>query len=359
MIGKGRGSRSPSYARRSRICAAVALGISLALVATGCASSAKKASSSGGLDNVTFLNILPINSLSFAPELLAQTGGYFKKERLNVSFQTTQGSAQAIQTVIAGKALITRVGDIETMVDAAKGAPIVNIGTSTKKGTIRFVSSSRQPLTKAADFAGKTVGLPSAAGTSATTLDLVLASAGIKASEAKTQVVGLSPGIFNLVDSGRIAAYVVSLDTAIQLTQQQPHAVVYDPNDAISAGAQLYLTSKDQAKDAKKKDELRRYLLAIDDAVKFMIKDEANGFAKTMSLISSKYKVSSLADPKVGKAALSGYVASLTAAGADKIATTVPATWTKTYQELVSGGLMKSGLKPNDWFSNEFAPGSS
>lgn len=365
MIGKTSGSHRPSRGRYSRLTAVAVLGVTSALVAgcgggsSGAESAGEAPAKAGSLDNVTFLNILPLESLSFAPELLADTGGYFKKEGLNVSFQLTKGSAQAIQTVIAGKALITRVGDIETMVDAAKGAPIMNIGTATKHGTIRLVSSTRKPLTKASDFAGTTVGLPSAGGTSETTVDLVNASAGNKPTDTKKQVVGLAPGIFNLVDSGRIDSYSVSLDTAIVLKDQQPHAVVYDPNDAITAGAQLYLTSKDQAKDPKNADLLKRYLRAIDAAVKFMITDKANGFAETMKLISSKYKVPSLADPKIGEAALTGYVESFTAAGPDKIATTVPATWEKTYQELVTAGLVKSGLKPDGWFSNAFAPGTS
>jgi NitT/TauT family transport system substrate-binding protein len=161
------------------------------------------------------------------------------------------------------------------------------------------------------------------------------------------------------VDSGRIDSYSVSLDTAIALKAQEPHAVVYDPNDAITSGAQLYLTSKEQAKDPKKADQLKRYLRAIDAAVQFMIKDKANGFAKTMKIISSKYKVPALTDPKIGEAALTGYIESFTAAGPDKVATTVPATWDETYQELVSAGLVKSGLKPDSWYSNDFAPGTS
>lgn len=364
MIGNINRSRGSSWDRHSPRTAVLALGLTSALLA-GCGSgvadtAAKKGApataGSGALQEVTFLNVLPLASLSFAPELVADTGGYFKKEGLNVTFQLTKGSAQGIQTVIAGKALITRVGDIETMIDSAKGAPIVNIGTSTKHGTIRIVSSSRKPLTKASDFAGKVVGLPSAGGTSETTVDLVLASAGIKPTGVRKQVVGLAPGIFQLVDSGRIDAYVVSLDTSIALKQQEPNAVIYDPNDAITAGAQLYLTSKDQAKDPKSQDQLKRYLRAIDEAVKFMTKDKANGFAETMKLISSKYKVPSLKDPEVGKAALSGYLESLTAAGPDKVGVTIPETWDKTYQELVGAALIKGGLKPDDWFSNDFAP---
>lgn len=365
MIGKTSRSSRPSGARLAQVTTAVALGLAATMLAgcggssTGAASDPGSTKKAAGLDKVTFLNILPLESLSFAPELLADAGGYFKKEGLDVSFEATKGSAPAIQTVIAGKALITRVGDIETMVDAAKGAPIVNIGTTTKHGTIRFVSGKDKPLTKAADFGDKTVGLPSAGGTSETTLDLVLASAGLKPTGTKRQVVGLAPGIFNLVKSGRIDSYVVSLDTAIALEQQEPDSVIYDPNDAITSGAQLYLTSKDQAKDPKKQDQLKRYLRAIDAAVAFMIKDQESGFAKTMSTISGKYKVPTLADPEVGKAALAGYVESLTAAGADKVATTDPATWTETYQELVGAGLLEDGQKPEEWFTNDFAPGAS
>ena len=92
----------------------VALGLAGALV-TACggggggdsAADAAGSSGSGELQDVTFLNILPLETLSFAPELVADACGYFADHGLKVTFQTTQGSAQAIQTVIAGSALIT------------------------------------------------------------------------------------------------------------------------------------------------------------------------------------------------------------------------------------------------------------
>ena len=38
---------------------------------------------------------------------------------------------------------------------------------------------------------------------------------------------GLAPGVFDLVTSGRIGGYIVSLDTAVALEEQQPEAVIY------------------------------------------------------------------------------------------------------------------------------------
>jgi NitT/TauT family transport system substrate-binding protein len=347
--------------RRPRHRPAAVLGLCGALlVACGGSDPAGDPSGAGAGQSVTFLNILPVESLSFAPELLAQTGGQFAAHGLTVKFETTQGSAPAIQTIIAGSALITRVGDIETVLAAGgKNAPIVNIGTVTKRAPIRIVSSKRAPITKAADFQGKLVGIPSEGGTSSITVDLVVASAGIEPASVRRQVVGLAPGVFNLVQAGRIDAYVVSLDTAVALAQQQPDAVVFDPADAISSGGQLYLTSKRQAEDPAKQDQLRRYLRAIQAAIRFIIKDQANGFAETMRLIGSRYDVPALKTPEVARESLNGYVESWTAEGADTLVQTSPDTWRATYQEMVAARLIDAGKAPADWFTDRFAPGTS
>ena len=165
----------------------------------------------GAVQDVTFLNILPLESLTFTPELVASSCGYFKEHNLNVKFETTQGSAQAIQTVIAGSALITRVGDMETMVATGeKHAPLLNVGQINKTGTIRFVSDKSNPIKTAADLKDRLMGTPSEGGTSDSSIKVAASSAGIDPDEVKTQVVGLAPGVFDLVKSGRIGGYVVS-----------------------------------------------------------------------------------------------------------------------------------------------------
>lgn len=315
-------------------------------------------SAAGEVQDVTFLNILPLESLTFTPELVASSCGYFKDHGLNVTFETTQGSAQAIQTVIAGGALITRVGDMETMVATGeKHAPLVNVGQINKTGTIRFVSAKSDPLQSAADLKDRLMGTPSEGGTSELIIKVTAASAGINPDDVKTQVVGLAPGVFDLVSSGRIGGYVVSLDTAVALQKQQPDAVIYAPSDDVQSGGQVYITSKDQADDPEKQKQLKNYLAAIKDAVLFVEKDEANGFAETIKCL-SQYNVPTLKDPEVGKAALTEYVKSWTAAGDDQIARTVPEQWQKVYKEMSGAGFVPEGQNPKDWFTNDYAPGS-
>ncbi len=114
--------------------------------------------------------------------------------------------------------------------------------------------------------------------------------------------------MFDLVNTGRVDAFIVSLDTAMLLQATRPEAVVYDPNDAISAGSQIYATSTATAADPAEQDKLRRYLAAIADATAFIAADEAAGFTETMQLIGSKYQVSTLDWPEVARAALAAYV---------------------------------------------------
>ena len=315
-------------------------------------------SGGGGVQDVTFLNILPLESLTFTPELVASSCGYFEDHGLNVTFETTQGSAQAIQTVIAGGALITRVGDMETMVATGeRKAPLVNVGQINKTGTIRFVSAKSDPLETAADIEGRVMGTPSEGGTSELIIKVAAASAGIDPDDVQTQVVGLAPGVFDLVTSGRIGGYVVSLDTAVALQKQQPEAVIYSPSDDVESGGQVYVTSQEQADDPEKQEQLRNYLAAIKDAVEFVEQDEANGFAETIKCLSD-HDIPTLKDPEVGKAALTQYVESWTEAGDDQIARTVPEQWQTVYEEMSGARFVPEDLNPDDWFTNDFAPGS-
>src|SRR3954453_9997747 len=310
-------------------------------------------SSSAGVQEVTFLNILPLASLTFTPDLVADSCGYFEKHGLKVSFETTQGSPPAIQTVLAGKALLTRIGDLEVMqANGATNADLLAVGTVKKTTPIRFVSAKSDPLNSAEDLKGRLMGTPSAGGTSEQLLKLTAASAGINPDDVKTQVVGLAPGVFDLVTSGRIGGYVVSLDTASLLAAQQPEAVIYDPSEAIKSGGQVYVTSQDQAKDKKKQDQLRKYMAAVSDAIAFVQKDAANDFSGTLKCL-QKYDIAAVKDPAVAKATLNAYVRSWTQGGG---VITDEQTWQTVYKENVGSDFVPSGKDPSQWFTNDYVP---
>lgn len=307
----------------------------------------------GGTSKITFLNILPLEGITFSQELLADAGGYFSDQGLDVTFQTTQGSAQAIQLVLSGSAPITRIAQIEAMEHAAnRGAPLVNVGTLYREQTIRYVSSEQDPMKEPEDFIGKTIGIPSEGGSSETTLELFLSVNGVDPSRVNRQVVGLSPGVFNLVKKGRIAGYAVSTDTAEILQQQRSGVVVLRPGEFMTSGSQFYMVSQDGLN--QNRDTIAKYMQAIHAAMDFIANDD--GFDKTLEIIRQKYSFDTLENTEIAKASLAASVEAWTSGGNGKLLWTNPETWQKAYQELVETGVADGGKNPADWFTNELVP---
>jgi NitT/TauT family transport system substrate-binding protein len=345
--------------RRGLVGAALGLSALLTLTACGGLGSQAGGQEQPGLQDVTFLTNVPTEGLTWAPELVAETCGQFAQQGLNVKLQYINGAPAGVQALLANQALLVRPGDTDTMQETATGVPIVNVGSAQKGGsTLRIVSDRNRPLTNAASLNGKIMGVGSTGGSTKVTLDLLLATAGLKPEALTRQVVGLTPAVFNLVQAGKLDGYVVSLDTAITLQNQQPDAVVLNPADAITAGSNDYVATKAAVADPVKSDQIRRFLRAIQAAMKFIIADKADGYAQTKKCINGKYNVASLKDPKVSQQALDAYVAAWTAGGADKLLQTDPAAWQRTYDELVKSNLIAPGQDPSKWFTNDLVPAS-
>jgi NitT/TauT family transport system substrate-binding protein len=337
--------------------ALAALATCLAMLLAGCGGAAPAGGASGERTSVTFLNVLPIESLTFTPEIIAKAGGHFEREGLDVQFQVTRGSAQAIQTVIAGSALLTRVGDTEMMVAAGgRGAPISAFGQPSQQSTLRIVSAADDPIRTPADLRGRTIGIPSEGGTSETLVDTLAATAGLTDADLSKQVVGLAPGVYELVQQGRIDGYVVALDTAVVVQGQRPDAVVLDPSQVIAGGTQVYITSQSALADPAQRDVLQRYLRAVRAAQESVIADQS--LDATLETLGSAYDIPILREPEVAKETLRQYIASWQAGGGQLLETS-PDGWASVYDESVAVGLVPGGLDAKSWFTNELVPGAS
>lgn len=306
-----------------------------------------------GRTAVDFLAILDPEGLTFAPELLAIAGGYFADQGLDVTMQRMRGSAPAIQSVIAGQALLTRIEQIEGVVHLANlDVPIRNVSTVIKESAIRFVSSAAAPIREPQDFVGKLVGIPSAGGSTDKTLDLVLSTAGIEPASVERQVVGTSAGVFDLVERGSVHCYAVSIDVANILVEQRDNVIVFSPGDFISSGAQFYMVSAEGLNEQR--DRIQRYLDAVFAAIDFMIDDD--GFDRTLEILRQRYSFATLMNTSIAKASLGAYVDIWTAEGRDNVMRTVDASWRRGYQELVDAGLAASGRDPMAWVTNDLVP---
>lgn len=239
---------------------------------------------------------------TYAPELIADTKGFFSVAGVHVNFQFVNGTPPAIAAIMPGQAELTGAGDSDIIRSIATMGAVQKGGT-----TIRIVSGKRNPIATPQDLRGKVIGEAALGGTTEGILSLLLSSAHMQLSDVKQQVVGMSAGVFNLVREGRLDGYMLSLDTALQLQATQPDAVILDPSKYIAAGSQDYITSVAQDADPAKKEAIWGYLKAIRSAIEFIAQDKANGYAETIKAISTKYKVPAFADQQATKAALDAY----------------------------------------------------
>jgi NitT/TauT family transport system substrate-binding protein len=216
--------------------------------------------------------------------------------------------------------------------------------------TIRFVSSRRDPLTRPADFKGKTIGIPSKKGTSETTLDLVLRAGHVDPGDVERQVVGLSPGVYELVQRGRLDAYIVGVDVAVTLQKKNVGAVLFDPSTVVTAGQGYMVTERSLEQN---RDTLQRYLRAVRAGVDSILADDR--LDTTLKSMRTKYHFPTLADDAVAKESIRQVKKAWLAAGRDNVLKTVPERWKKTYDELVALGEIKGGADPSKWYTNELA----
>jgi NitT/TauT family transport system substrate-binding protein len=342
----------PGLSRRSflsRTAAAVAATSGAGTLLAACGDDDDGGSGAGDTEKVVFLNIVPINA-SFVAELLSDQNGYFKEEGLDVTFQATRGSAPAIQSVLAGSALITRAGAIETVTAVStQDAPLMNVAMLEHKSPLWFVSTKENPLDEPQDWEGTTMGLPSEGGTSEQTLDVMLKSEGVDADSVERQVVGLSPGTFELVKQGRIDGYTVGSVDGVIFKQQIPEANLLDPSKYVTEG-QCYLVSKRSL--AEQEEQIVAYLKAIRRATDEVL-DDAPGFDKTIRTLRKKHDLPELETDKLAKAVLTVHTDSWLLEGRENMLRTVPEMWQKVYDQLLEIDVAEPDQDPSQWFTND------
>lgn len=327
-----------------------AFGVAVGVAALGGASACSGGAGGSSGTGFTFLSYLPMESLSMSPELMADAGGHFADQGLDVRFQTTKGSPQAIQTLVAGRAPLTRIGAIDVMTAAADGQPLVNVATLVRGSSIRILYHQDRPLNSPGDFRGVKMGIPSEGGTSDKTLSLMMDTEGLDPADVERQVVGLGPGTFELVKRGDIAGYMVSIDQSLTAMKQYPgEAAVFDPGFSIRADSQVYAAT---ASAIEKDGELiTKYLAAIDAACQSIV-DDAD-LTSSIKTLRTKHSFAALDDDAIARDALEQARTLWTRDGESELMTTDAAYWSQAYEQLVGADMLPGGKDPAAWMTND------
>ncbi len=307
-----------------------------AALAAGAALSSRR-TVAADLPDVTF--ITPYGaSVAYAPDYVAQTAGLFRQNGIEVRIVGGTGSSSAVQQVIAGRALIGRTGGIDVIRAVAAGAPVRAIGTIAHTSVFVLVSAASAPVQHPQDLTGKTVGIVSAGGSTENYLDIMLARASMKPDAVKRQVVGNSPGAFDLVKLQRIDAFICDDSVVVNLRARQAPIAVMEIAPYASVPGQVYVASDRGI--AERHDALLAYLRAVRGAVG-QIEADATGDA-TLKLL-QPLNLPDMRDPALGWATIKAAEGQWDARGADRRIAIVPQDWASGWQEMTQAGLVPQG----------------
>jgi len=216
-------------------------------------------------DAITFM--MPISfAIDFIHSMNAYSGGHFAKQGIDAKLLAATTGAQAMQILYSGKTDFAYGSALDEIrvVAAQKSGPIA-IATMNQASSFRVISLKVKPVLKPEDFKGKIVGLISNGSPTEIYLDMMLAKAGLKKSDAQRQVAGSSPGAIQIVKQGRIDCFISTASTVIALERAGEEIVSWGPDSYVPMPGQVFMTMPETA--AKKPDVVIRLLKALKASV--------------------------------------------------------------------------------------------
>lgn len=166
------------------------LGAGIAAFALAIAGVGGSVSGAAAAEKVTYLLPAPSFLMAFGPWQVAKAKGYYKAEGLEVTFQTARGGVDVAKQVGAGNAVIGGgIGDTPIIV-RANGIPVKAVAVLGGRSLMQLVVHADSGINKIADLKGKTITTMSYQDTTYYALLGMMASVGLKKSDANIQAAG-------------------------------------------------------------------------------------------------------------------------------------------------------------------------
>ena len=285
--------------------------------------------------------------IDFGEAMYADTGGFFRREGLDVEIQGGRGSAMSVQQVMAGNVLLSRTGGTDHIKAYAKEPSLVAIGEIVQRDIFFVISHADKSLRSAHDLAGKTIGVVSSGGATENLLDMMLAASGVPAGDVQRQPVGNAPTAFEFVKQGRISGYIATTDTVYQLKVDKEPIAAWSTDEAAPCPGQVYITSRENVE--KSPELLARFLRGVHAAMGAML--EAKDLAPVVDSMTTKYDVVEAKRPDKGVAVLKyDLEQTYRPSYRDKLAS-APAHWASAYDLMVKAKIIPA-LDKRDFYDD-------
>jgi ABC-type nitrate/sulfonate/bicarbonate transport system substrate-binding protein len=286
--------------------------------------------------------------IAYAPDFVGVAGGYFAKAGVDVDIVGGTGSSQAVQLVAAGKALVGRTGGIDVVKAISNSnVPIRAIATISHLSPFWVISSAAKPIDHPKQMQGKTIGVVSRGGGTDNYLDIMLSVSGLSKDAVTRQVSGNSPGAFDLIELGRLDAFIADETVLIMLRRAGKQVKAWRVDEYADVPGQVYIASEDGIKAHR--DALVGFLRGVRQAVEFIV--APGNMDKVMEQLKG-FDLQELREPEVAKESVEAQARLWLAAGKDNILHNMQEKWDKGWKEMAAVGLVKTG-DPRTAYTND------
>jgi len=308
----------------------------LLLPACGSSSSSTTSSTSTAPPASLELLLAGTGSIDYACEFVADAGGFFKKQNLDVATHNLRNSPQVLQQVVAGGLIVGQLESLNQVEAAAnRGAPVVAIGVVFQRSPFLCASSSAHPLRTMAELGGRTVGLPTLGGGAEEVLNVTLKLAGVDPGTVRRVAAGSAPAALGFVKDGRTDAVFVTVEQVVEARRKGEDVYAFNVSGVNPVLGKAYVVTRDTL--ARHSSTLARFLKAVQGAALSIINDAK--LDHTLSLL-QRYELPVLSDTEAAKETLRTISQGWTAAGRENLMRVVPKLWVSGVTQLKSAGVL-------------------
>lgn len=274
--------------------------------------------------------------VDFLEMMNAKAGGHFERAGLDAQLLGAGGAAACLQQLAAGRCQFTRGAAIDTMkaMSAQKDLAIVSVATIFQGSTFFVISGTAKPITDAADFRGKRIGIVSVGGTTENFLDLMLHKAGIPKAEVPREVVGNNPGSFNLVQAGRVDGFIATSNVVEVLRQQKQPVLAWSTDRYAPMPSQSYFTT--QAMIDRQPETVLAFVKAMKASAEEMI---AGPLGPILDRSAGQFEIPGIRDRPGLLLTVEGDIALWLSDGRDNLLRNIPALWQSARDNLAEAGI--------------------
>jgi ABC-type nitrate/sulfonate/bicarbonate transport system substrate-binding protein len=289
--------------------------------------------------------------LAFVDVLNARGGGYFEREGLDVTIEQGRGSAMAVQQIVGGGALLSRtgVGDHIRASSRPGGGDLIAVATISQGSPFYVISPVNRAIRTPEDMAGKTIGILSVGGATEIVLDVMLQARGVDRARVARQTAPNSPAGLQLIEQGRLDAYIVSagVPAALQATNT-PH-VSWNTDDVAPIPGQCYIARRSSV--AQNGDMVVRFLRAVKRSLDDMLAD--TDLSRTLANLRG-FEIAEMRNATLAPIILRNEMQFWLTAGRENILRNVPERWQRGYDLMAAAGFAPAGVRAETLYTNEF-----